>query len=110
MYMYVKFITVNVKFHRNTFLNKQQNIPNFLRYPYVISIAIVRHVTNVQCIIFDFCDTDDHEYVLFVVVTIHPPFSLMTYHRILNNNSTTSATSGAGAAYPSGESEFIPGF
>jgi hypothetical protein len=36
--------------------------------------------------------------------------SFMTYHRVCNYIYTTSATSGAGTAYPSGAPEFTPGF
>jgi hypothetical protein len=36
--------------------------------------------------------------------------SFMTYIRICNQTNTTGATSGAGTAYPSGASEFTPGF
>ena len=34
----------------------------------------------------------------------------MTYHRICSYINTTGATSGTGTAYPSGTSEFTPGF
>ena len=34
----------------------------------------------------------------------------MTYHRVCNYINTTGATSGAGTAYPSGESESMIGF
>ena len=36
-------------------------------------------------------------------------FSFITYHRIFVKRKTTNVTSGAGTAYPSGASEFIPG-
>ena len=36
--------------------------------------------------------------------------SFTTYHRVCNSINTTGATSGAGTAYPSGASTFIPGF
>ena len=36
--------------------------------------------------------------------------SFMTYHQVCNKSNMTGATSGEGTAYPSGASEFIPGF
>jgi hypothetical protein len=36
--------------------------------------------------------------------------SFMTCHRVCNSINTTGATSEAGTAYPSGLSEFTPGF
>ena len=58
--------------------------------------------------LWNFCITNDHGYVSFVVFFSLFISSFMTYHRDGNKSNTTSVTGGTVSTHPSWALEFIP--
>ena len=65
---------------------------------------------NPTNMLWNICVTNDHGYVPNCRKHLPVLSSLMTYHRVCNQNNLTGATSGSTSADPSGAPEFIPGF
>ena len=68
-------------------------------YVEVFILKVLRSPPKLGCPLWNICFTNNHGYVPFVVIT-----------RFENQINTTSATSGAGTAYPSGADVFTHSF